>query len=80
MPRYLTEAGVTVNVPDETAQLVGGLTPIDQAAPEALADPDAVTAWLDAEAAYRDDVTAWLAAEADQATAKPQPPAKAAGA
>ena len=70
---------MTVNVPEETAQLVGGLTPVDQPAPEPPADPDAVMAWLDAEAAYRNDVAAWLAAEADQAAAK-QPPAKAAGA
>lgn len=36
MPRYRTEAGVTVTVSESTAALMGGLTPIDeQPLPEA---------------------------------------------
>jgi len=64
MPRYRNEHGVVVNVPEETARLVGGLTPIDQPTPTTPApDPDALSARLTAEQAYHADVTAWLAAE-----------------
>lgn len=63
---------MVVNVPEETARLVGGLTPVDQTTTEPPAvDPAAVTAWLDAEQAYQADVTAWLDAE----TAAAVPPA-----
>jgi hypothetical protein len=69
MPRYRNEAGVVVNVSEDMARLVGGLTPVDQSPTELPADPDAVTAWLAAEQAHVADVTAWLAAETAATTA-----------
>ena len=33
MPRYRTELGVVVNIPQEKAARMGGLTPVDAAPP-----------------------------------------------
>lgn len=61
MPRYTTEAGVVVDIPAETAERLGGYTPVETPAD---GDPEAVKAWLAAEQSHHGDVAAWLDAEA----------------